>query len=546
MLNKENVFQGFAGFMDSTRFAELQSRYTRQWQSLWEQAQCGELPAPQDRRFADPSWQHNPVALFNAHVWELGVKAMRDMLDLAELEPAQRERLDFSLMQWVEAMSPTNYLMLNPQALQAMVDSGGQSLMQGMFNFLGDLQKGRMTQTDESQFELGRNVATTPGAVVYQNDVFQLIQYAPATATVHAVPLLIVPPCINKYYILDLQEGNSFVRHAVEQGITVYLISWRNPQPEDPAHVQSLSWQDYLEQGVLEAVRVVRELSGQEKINTLGFCIGGTLLASALALARDRGQEPAASMTLLTTMLDFSDVGVLNVFIDDAHVAFREWQLGQGGLLNARELASTFSFLRPAELVWNYVSSNYLQGKTPPAFDLLYWNSDGTHLPGPFFTWYLRNTYLENRLIQEGGMPIGNHRADLARLALPVYVYGSRDDHIVPWQSAYATLRALPAAKHRFVLGASGHIAGVINPPAKQRRNYWVAPAGASQDAAAAVPSQQWLAQAQSMPGSWWPDWIEWLKPLSGAKKRARRTLGRTGYPVLENAPGSYVKVRAD
>lgn len=541
MLNNENVFQGFAGLMDPARFAELQTSYTRQWQKLWEQAQCGKLPAPRDRRFADAAWQQNPVALFNAHVWELGVKAMRDMLELTELEPAQRERLDFSLMQWAEAMSPTNYLMLNPQALQAMVDSGGQSLLQGMFNFMADLQKGRLTQTDESQFELGRNVATTAGAVVYQNDIFQLIQYAPTTTMVHAVPLLIVPPCINKYYILDLQEGNSFVRHAVDQGITVYLMSWRNPQPDDPPGVQALDWQDYLEQGVLEAIRVTRELSGQGKINTLGFCIGGTLLASALALARDKGEDPAASMTLLTTMLDFSDVGVLNVFIDEAHVAFREWQLGNGGLLDARELASTFSFLRPAELVWNYVSSNYLQGKTPPAFDLLYWNSDGTHLPGPFFAWYLRNTYLENRLVQPGGMAFGDHRADLARLELPVYVYGSRDDHIVPWQSAYASLRALPAARHRFVLGASGHIAGVINPPAKQRRNYWVA-----DDAAAEADSaEQWLAQAQSVPGSWWPDWMDWLKPLSGPRKRAKRTLGHARYPVLEAAPGSYVKVRA-
>ncbi|HRL20152.1 MAG TPA: class I poly(R)-hydroxyalkanoic acid synthase [Alcaligenes sp.] len=543
MLNNQNAFQGFAGSNDAEQFAELQKRYVQQWQRLWEQAKTGDLPELKDRRFADPAWQSNPVAKFNAHVWELGVQAMRDMLDLAQIEPAQRERLDFSLMQWAEAMSPSNYLLLNPQAMQAAVDSGGQSVLQGMRNFLGDMQKGRMTQTDESQFELGRNVATTAGAVVYQNDLFQLIQYAPTTTMVHAVPLLIVPPCINKFYILDLQESNSFVRHAVDQGMTVYLMSWRNPQPADGAHVQSLDWQDYMEQGVLEAIRVSQELSGQDKINTLGFCIGGTLLASALALAHDRGQDPAASMTLLTTMLDFSDVGVLNVFIDQAHVAFREWQLGQGGLLNARELASTFSFLRPAELVWNYVSSNYLQGKTPPAFDLLYWNSDGTHLPGPFFTWYLRNTYLENRLVQPGGVRFGDHCADLAKLDLPVYVYGSRDDHIVPWQSAYASLRALPAAQHRFVLGASGHIAGVINPPAKQRRNFWVGQQ--TQGEASVVDPEQWMAQAQSVPGSWWPDWIDWLKPLSGSRKRARRTLGHARYPVLEAAPGSYVKVRA-
>lgn len=542
MSSNNSAFQGFGKPMDATRCAELQARYMQQWQDLWDQAQRGALPPPQDRRFADAAWQSNPTASFNAHVWQLGVQAMNEMLDLMELDAAQRERLSFSMMQWAEAMSPSNYLMLNPQALQTMMETGGQSVLEGMANFMDDWQKGRMTQTDESQFQLGQNVGATSGAVVFQNDIFQLIQYAPTTSMVHAVPLLIVPPCINKFYILDLQPENSFVRHALDQGLTVYLMSWRNPQPDDAAHIHALSWQDYLEQGVLEAIRVSQELSGQEKINTLGFCIGGTLLASALALARDKGQDPAASMTLLTTMLDFTDVGMLNVFIDEAQVAFREWQLGQGGLLNARELASTFSFLRPAELVWNYVNSNYLQGKKPPAFDLLYWNSDGTHLPGPFFTWYLRNTYLENRLVQKGGVPVGAHRADLSQLDLPVYLYGSKEDHIVPWQSAYASLQALPAAQHRFVLGASGHIAGVINPPAKQRRNYWVLQDG---EPVATLDAQQYMERAQSVPGSWWTDWIAWIAPLSGSRRRAKRRLGHARYPVLEEAPGSYVKVRA-
>lgn len=542
MSSNNRAFQGFGKPIDATRCAELQARYMQQWQDLWDQAQRGALPPPQDRRFADAAWQSNPTALFNAHIWQLSVQAMNEMLGLMELESAQRERLGFSMMQWAEAMSPSNYLMLNPQALQTMMDTGGQSVLEGMSNFMDDWQKGRLTQTDESQFQLGHNVGTSSGAVVFQNDIFQLIQYAPTTTMVHAVPLLIVPPCINKFYILDLQPENSFVRHALDQGLTVYLMSWRNPQPDDAEHIQALGWQDYLEQGVLEAVRVSQELSGQEKINTLGFCIGGTLLASALALARNKGQDPAASMTLLTTMLDFTDVGMLNVFIDEAQVAYREWQLGQGGLLNARELASTFSFLRPAELVWNYVNSNYLQGKKPAAFDLLYWNSDGTHLPGPFFTWYLRNTYLENRLIQDGGVPVGAHRADLRQLDLPVYVYGSKEDHIVPWQSAYASLQALPAAQHRFVLGASGHIAGVINPPAKQRRNYWVLQDG---EPVSTLDAQQYMERAQSVPGSWWSDWIAWLAPLSGSRRRAKRRLGHAQYPVLEEAPGSYVKVRA-
>src|SRR5690606_15509011 len=371
----------------------------------------------------------------------------------------------------------------------------------------------------------------------------QFIHYAPATEQVFARPLVIVPPCINKYYILDLQPENSFVRHAVEQGHTVFLVSWRNPLPGDADGSDRATWADYLEEGVLRALQVASDISRQPTVNAVGFCVGGTMLAAALALAHARGERPVQALTLLTTFLDFSDAGVLGVFVDEAHARLREQQLAQGGLMTARELATTFSFLRPSELVWNYVVNNYLKGVTPPAFDLLYWNSDGTNLPGPFFTWYFRNTYLENRLCKPGGTTVNGHAIDLGTLDMPTYVYGSREDHIVPWQSAYASCGLLTGPR-RFVLGASGHIAGVVNPPAKKRRSYW---AHASQlEAGQQAPAADaWLEAANEHPGSWWPDWVAWLEPHAGARRKAPAKPGSSRHKPLEPAPGSYVRARA-
>src|SRR5690606_388308 len=303
--------------------------------------------------------------------------------------------------------------------------------------------KGQISQTDDSTFEVGNNLATTPGSVVFENPWFQLLQYAPQTATVYRRPLLMVPPCINKYYILDLQSGNSLVEYAVSQGFTVFMISWRNPTAADTDGIQKSTWDDYIEKGVLTAIDTVCQITGQPQINALGFCVGGTMLSSALAVARARGENPVASLTLLTTLLDFEDTGVLDVFVDEAHVAFREQMLGHGGMMTAKELATTFSFLRPNELVWNYVVSNYLKGKAPPAFDLLYWNSDGTNLPGPFLTWYFRNMYLENRLCRAGALKICAEPVDLADLDMPAYVYGSTEDHIVPWHASFISSRLL-------------------------------------------------------------------------------------------------------
>lgn len=524
--------------------ADIQAEFSREWQRLCDDARRGALTPLADRRFAGEAWAANGQHLLMAHTYLLSARAMSRMVDAAQVSEPMRDRLRFSIMQWVDALSPSNFLALNPDAQQSIVESAGRALNEGLANLLGDVKKGRITQTDEAQFEIGRNVAVTPGEVVFENALFQLIQYAPTTATVHEVPLVIVPPNINKFYILDLQPENSFVRHAVEQGFTVFLISWRNPLASDTDGVDRATWSDYLDDAVLQALRVASDITRQPQVNALGFCVGGTMLASALALAEARGEHPVAALTLLTSLLDFHDTGILGVFVDEAHALLRDHQLGAGGLMPGRDLATTFSFLRPNELVWNYVVGNYLKGQKPPAFDLLFWNGDSTNLPGPFFSWYFRNTYLENNLKVPGRAQAAGLPLDLTRLTMPAYIFGSREDHIVPWVSAYASTQVLRGPQ-RFVLGASGHIAGVVNPPAKKRRSYWVADnmGGAGQP----LPGDPnaWLAQAQEKPGSWWPDWAGWLAGHSGKQVKARAKSGNASYRPIEPAPGRYVKVRA-
>jgi len=519
--------------------ADIQAEFSREWARLSQAARQDGLEPPPDRRFAGEAWRGSRSHLFMAHAYLLSARALARMVDAAQVSEPLRERLRFSVMQWVEAASPSNFLALNPEAQQAVVETGGEALRRGAANFLDDLRRGRISQTDESCFEIGRNVAATPGSVVFENRLFQLIQYSPTTEQVHRLPLVIVPPCINKFYVLDLQADNSFVRHAVEQGHTVFMVSWRNPLASDTDGADAATWQDYLDQGVLRALEVAADIAGQEQVNALGFCVGGTLLGSALALAHARGHRPAASLTLLTSMLDFRDVGVLGVFVDEAHARLREQQLGAGGLMSARELATTFSFLRPAELVWNYVVANYLKGLTPPPFDLLFWNADGTNLPGPFFAWYFRNAYLENNLKEPGRVQLGGQGLDLTLLDMPAYLYGSRDDHIVPWTSAYAST-ALLRGPCRFVLGAAGHVAGVVNPPARGRRSYWTLDAER-------LPGDPgaWLERAAERPGSWWADWGGWLAGHGGGMVRKRARLGNRRYRPIEPAPGRYVKVRA-
>ena len=517
------------------KLLELQQSYVREASELWNQA----LQAPptlKDRRFTSEAWVSNPMAAFTAAAYLLNARTLMAMAEAAQGDEKSRSRVRFAVEQWVAAASPSNFLALNADAQQKAISTQGESLAKGLANILHDLRQGHVSMTDESVFEVGKNVATTEGAVVFENEYFQLIEYKPLTAKVYEKPFLMVPPCINKFYILDLQPENSVIRYAVSQGHRTFVVSWRNPD----AAMEKATWDDYIENAAIQAIHTVQDLTGAKTINALGFCVGGTILTTALAVLAARGEKPVASLTLLTTLIDFSDTGILDVFIDENMVRFREMQMGAGGMLKGNDLSSTFSFLRPNDLVWNYVVGNYLKGETPAPFDLLYWNSDSTNLPGPFYAWYLRNTYLENKLVKPGAVTVCGEKIDLRKVDIPVYIYGSREDHIVPIGGSYASTQVLPGKK-RFMMGASGHIAGVINPPAAKKRAHWVRDDGK-------YPSDvnEWIAGATETPGSWWTDWADWLKSQAGKQVAAPKRYGRgTDYAAIEPAPGRYVKAKA-
>ncbi|APW36864.1 class I poly(R)-hydroxyalkanoic acid synthase [Rhodoferax koreense] len=521
----------------------LQQQYLEESAKLWNIGMDADSIV-KDRRFADQAWGSNPFAAFSAAAYLLNTRTLMGLAEAVEADDKTKARIRFAIEQTTAASAPSNFLAFNAHAQKVALETQGESIAKGLKNLMHDIQQGHVSMTDESLFEVGRNVATTEGAVVFENELFQLIEYKPipaegATAKsatkVYERPLLLVPPCINKYYILDLQPENSLIRYAVAQGHRTFVVSWRNPDKT----LGHKTWDDYIEEAAIKAIHVTQEIAGTDTINTLGFCVGGTILTTALAVLAARGEKPAESVTLLTTLLDFSDTGILDLFIDEGMVAYREMQMGKGGLLPGGELASTFSFLRPNDLVWNYVVGNYLKGETPPPFDLLYWNSDATNLPGPFYAWYLRNTYLENRLIEAGHTTVCGEKIDLGKVDMPAYIYGSREDHIVPINSAYASTQHLPGKK-RFVMGASGHIAGVINPPAKKKRSHWT-------NASAKFPAdlQDWLAGATEHPGSWWTDWAAWLKGHAGKQIAAPANYGKGKYKAIEAAPGRYVKARA-
>jgi polyhydroxyalkanoate synthase subunit PhaC len=509
----------------------LQQAYMQEAAQLWNDGLTAR-PAT-DKRFASEAWSSNPVSAFSAAVYLLNARTLLGLAEAAETDTKTKARLRFAVEQWMAASAPSNFMALNAEAQRKALESKGESIAKGVQNLLKDIRQGHVSMTDESVFEVGKNVATTEGAVVFENELFQLIEYKPLTKQVYERPFLVVPPCINKFYILDLQPENSLVRYLVDQGHRTYVMSWRNPD----ASIEEKTWDDYVGDGAMKAIEVVQEITGAKQINALGFCVGGTILGTALAVHAARGEKPLASATLLTSFLDFSETGVLDLFIDEAFVKFREMQMGRGGLLKGQELASTFSFLRPNDLVWNYVVGNYLKGETPPPFDLLYWNSDSTNLPGPMFTWYLRNTYFENNLIKPGKCTVRGEKIDLRKLDLPVYIYGSREDHIVPIGGAYASVNHLPGKK-RFVMGASGHIAGVINPPVKNKRSYWT-------NEKLPKTFDEWFKGAKEHPGSWWTDWAAWLKPHAGKQVAAPKSYGKGKYKAIEPAPGRYVKAKA-
>ncbi len=520
--------------MDPERFKALQQDYLREWTALAQEGGKGELLP--DRRFAAPAWADSALSSMAVAHYQLNARFLHALADAVETDAKTQARIRFAVEQWVAASAPSNALALNAEALRKAVDTQGESIAKGLKNLLDDLRQGHLSMTDERQFEVGRNVATTEGAVIFENELFQLIEYKPLTETVYERPLLLVPPCINKYYILDLQPANSLIRYAVAQGHRTFVVSWRNADES----LAEKTWDDYIESAVIEAIRRVREIAapqrGRGQINALGFCVGGTMLGTALAVLAARGEQPVHSATFLTTFLDFHETGILDVFIDEASVALREQQMGRSGLMPGRDLAATFSFLRPDDLVWNYVVGNYLKGETPPPFDLLYWNCDSTNLPGPFYAWYLRNTYLENNLVKPGQTTVCGEQVDFRLLDMPTYFYGSREDHIVPAASAYVSVHAV-RGKKRFVLGASGHIAGVINPPEKKKRSHWV-----RTDGKLPKTLDTWLNGAQELPGSWWPDWAAWLAEQAGKQIAAPKTYGKGTLRVIEAAPGRYVK----
>jgi polyhydroxyalkanoate synthase len=496
------------------------------------EARPASAPDTGDKRFSGSLWRASPHYDYISRSYLINTRFLRDYVEALDLDSFAKQRLRFLVRQVTDALSPANFAATNPEALQLALETQGTSLNEGVKNLFADLQKGRISTTDESAFEVGRNIAISEGAVVCENELMQLIQYSPRTAKVRKRPLLIIPPCINKFYILDLQPENSFLRYAIERGNTVFVVSWRNILAEQGHY----TWDDYLSLGVIAALQATRAIGGAEKLNVIGYCVGGTMLGAVLAILKARGDDWIESATFFTALHEFSDPGEVRCFIDESSAAAREATIGKGGVMPGSELALVFSALRANDLIWSYVVNNYLKGKSPDAFDLLYWNADSTNLPGPMYCWYIRNMYLENNLRIPGKLTMLGVPVDLGQVRLPTYVLATREDHIVPWKSSYQTTQ-LMSGEMRFVLGASGHVAGVVNPASKNRRSYWV------NDQLPAQP-ERWFESATEKNGSWWADWDAWLARFGGAQVVARKKLGNRRYKPIEPAPGRYVKQR--
>jgi polyhydroxyalkanoate synthase len=493
-------------------------------------------PEPGDNRFADPEWSRNPYFDFWKQAYLITTRWLEDMLARTEgLDERTRQRAEFYLKQIASALSPSNFPLTNPVVLRETFQSSGQNLVQGMANLAHDLDRSgdllNISQTDVEAFEVGRNVATAPGKVIYQNDIIQLIQYAPSTEQVHERPLLIVPPWINKFYILDLGPQKSFIRFAVSKGFTVFVVSWVNPD-ERLAHK---TFENYMTEGVLAAADAVKRETGADKVNVIGYCVGGTLLGTTLAYLAARGEEPFSSATFFAAQVDFTKAGDLLVFIDDAQLKALEEMMAERGYLDGARMATVFNMLRPKDLIWPYIVNNYMLGKKPFPFDLLFWNQDSTRLPAANHKFYLREFYHENKLAR-GQMSIGGVKLDLGKVSIPIYELSAREDHIAPAKSVFIGSR-LYGGPVTFVLAGSGHIAGVINPPGdKIKYQYW------TNDRKVAT-LEAWFDSAEEHPGSWWPHYAEWLAKHSGDRIPARRPGATLG--VIEDAPGSYVKAKA-
>lgn len=548
-LRLTQTFMDFTAKMlaDPNRLLQAQMELWQQYMNLWQvtaQRMMGQKvepvvePAKGDKRFNDPAWKDEVVFDYLKQSYLLTARWLQHTVKEVEgVDDKTAKKVDFYTRQFIDAMSPSNFALTNPQVVKATVESKGENLLKGLQNLLTDLERGKGTlairQTDMKAFKVGDNVATSPGKVVYQNKVMQLLQYAPATEQVYEMPLLIVPPWINKFYILDLKPENSFIKWATEQGYTVFVISWVNPD----AQLTSLVFEDYMKLGPLAALDAIKQATGAEKVSAIGYCIGGTLMATTLAYMAARGDDRIAACTFFTAQVDFTEPGELGVFIDEDQLASVEEMMSKKGYLEGSEMATTFNMLRANDLIWSFVVNNYLMGKDPFPFDLLFWNADATRMPAAMHSYYLRNMYQKNLLVKPGGLTIDNVPIDLRKIAIPVYLQAGKEDHIAPAKSVYKATQIF-SGPVRFMLAGSGHIAGVVNPPRNKKYQHWL-----NETAKNPATLDEWRAGAQEFPGSWWHDWDKWLSAKSGPKVPAR-VPGQGGLPAIEDAPGSYVKVR--
>ncbi len=549
-LHLTQTFMDFTAKMlaDPNRLVQAQVELWQQYMKLWQvtaQRMMGQTvepvaePARGDKRFNDPAWKDEVVFDYLKQSYLLTARWLQGTIKEVEgVDEKTARKVDFYTRQFIDAVSPSNFAMTNPQVVKATVESKGENLLKGLQNLLGDLERGKgnllIRQTDMDAFKVGGNVATTPGKVVYQNDIMQLIQYAPSTEEVYEVPLLIVPPWINKFYILDLKPENSFIKWATEQGYTVFVVSWVNPDER----LSKMVFEDYMNQGPLAALDAIEKATGQRKASAIGYCIGGTLMAATLAYMAARNDDRIVACTFFTAQVDFSEPGELGVFIDEDQLASVEEMMGKKGYLEGSEMATTFNMLRANDLIWSFVVNNYLMGKDPFPFDLLFWNADATRMPAAMHSYYLRNMYQKNLLSQPGGIVLDNVPIDLRNIQIPVYIQAGKEDHIAPVRSVYKATQ-LFSGPVRFMLAGSGHIAGVVNPPRNKKYQHWLNETDKNPPTLA-----EWQAGAKEFPGSWWHDWDRWLSALSGPKVPAR-VPGTAGLPAIEDAPGSYVKVRS-
>ena len=517
--------------------------YMTLWQNttrrIWgmEEAKPVIQPDPRDRRFKDEAWRESEVFDFIKQSYLLSARYVHDVVGHVEgLDRKTAQKVDFYARQFTDALSPSNFLLTNPEVLRKTAETGGQNLMRGLSNLLRDLERGRgrlsVKMTDTEAFKLGDNIGTTPGQVVYQNDLMQLIQYNPSTPNVLRRPLLVLPPWINKYYILDLRPANSLVKYLVAQGHTVFVVSWVNPDE----HLAEKGFDDYQTEGIHDALDAIERATGEREINAVGYCLGGTLLASTLATMARTGDDRIRSATFLVTMMDFAEAGELAVFIDEEQISNMEEKMKRRGYLEGSEMAQTFNMLRSNDLIWSFVVNNYLMGNEPFPFDLLYWNSDATRMPARMHSFYLRNMYQANKLKDPDGISLNGVPVDLGRVQVPSYFLSTREDHIAPWRSTYRGTQLLRGA-NRFVLAASGHIAGVVNPPGGGKYSHWI-------NSDLPTEPEEWLKNATEMAGSWWPDWHRWASNLAPETVPAR-TPGDRSLTPIEPAPGKYVTVQA-